>query len=252
MSFFRILLIVILLGTFTLNEALAQELLITISDTMEDVKFDGKWTHKTEWKHSSLDSITSDIMDIKLRHAHQGDFIYFLIDFVSDTNLESGEDKAMICLNPKENSNPDVQFCFITILDTEYSSIIKRTTNSKSFEEIKKPEDFIAISKASDEYDRYSKIPHTSYEFKIPTELVGRSSIYGLYLAAYDSYSNKTFTFPSQTESTSFNLIPDSNNWAKLVSPDKSLPEFHWVIVVVSSSFSLVIFLSRSKIIKTY
>ena len=239
-------------STLTLNEAIAQELLITISDTMEDVIFDGKWTHKTEWKHSSLDSITSDIMDIKLRHAHQGDFIYFLIDFISDTNLENGEDKAMICLNPKENPNPDTQFCFITILNTEYSSIIKRTANSESFEEIEKPEDFIANSTVSDKHDRYSSTPHTSYEFKIPLELVGRSNVYGLYLAAYDAHSNNTFTHPLQTEPVSFDLIPDTNNWAKLVSPDKSLPEFHWIIFVILSSFTLVIFLSRRQIIKTY
>jgi len=228
---------------------MAQEIWITISGSMEDVILDGKWTHHREWKESSLDSMVFDNKSLHLRHAHQGDFIYFLIDFEGDKNLENGRDKAMICLNPKENPNPDEQFCFITILETENSSIISRTTNTENFEEIEKPDGFIAISSASDKNDRYSKIPHSTYEFKIPTELVGRSSEYGFYFAVHEANSSKTFTFPSQVEPTTFDMIPDTDNWAKLVSPDKSLPEFHWVILVIVSSFTLVIFLSRSRMI---
>ncbi len=231
---------------------MAQEIWITLSDTMENVIFDGKWTHRTEWKRSSLNSMALDSMPLHLRHAHQGNYIYFLIDFEGDENLENGKDKAMICLNSKENSNPDEQFCFTTTLGTNSSSIIKRTTNTENFVEIEKPDGFIAISSASDQNDRYSKIPHSTYEFKIPTELVGRSSEYGFYFAVHEANSSKTFTFPSQVEPTTFDVIPDSNSWAKLISPDKSLPEFNWIIVVIISSFTFVIFLSRSRIITRY
>jgi len=130
--------------------------------------------------------------------------------------------------------------------------LIKRTSDFENFKEIEKPDDFIALSSASDRNDRYNKTPHSSYEFKIPTELVGRSSEYGFYLAIYEANSTKTITFPSQVEPTTFDMIPDTSNWAKLVSPDKSLPEFHWIIVVIISSFTLVIFLSRSRIINKY
>ena len=235
---------------FSLQVVMAEEVWITISGTMEEVIFDGKWTSHTEWKQSSLNDFLQD--GYYLRSAHQGNFIYFLIDFVADENLDNGKDKAMICLNPKENLLPNEQFCFITTLETDNSSIIKRTSDFENFKEIEKPDDFIAISSASDKNDRYSKTPHSSYEFKIPTELVGRSSEYGFYIAIYEANSAKTITFPSQVEPTTFDMIPDTSNWAKLVSPDKSLPEFHWIIVVVISSFSLVIFLSRSRIINKY
>jgi hypothetical protein len=249
MRIFTASMIVILLIPFAISEALAQEeIWITISDNLEQVNFDGKWSFTTEWKHSSLDTMDFDSKLLHLRHAHQENFIYFMIDFEGDENLENGEDKAMICLNPKENQNPDEQFCFIAILETENPSIISRNSNSEDFKEIKKPADFIAVSSASDENDRYSKIPHSSYEFRIPTELVGRSSEYGFYLAVHEANSNKTFTFPSQVEPITFDVIPDASNWAKLISPDKSLPEFHWAIIVIISSFTLVIFISRTRL----
>ena len=235
---------------FSLQVAMAEEVWITISESMEEVIFDGKWTFHTEWKKSSLDNFLQD--GYYLRSAHQGNFIYFLIDFVTDQNLDYGKDKAMICLNPKENLDANEQFCFTTTLESNSSSIIKRTSDFENFKEIEKPDDFIAISSASDKNDRYSKTPHSSYEFKIPTELVGRSSEYGFYIAIYEANSAKTITFPSQVEPTTFDMIPDTSNWAKLVSPDKSLPEFHWIIVVIISSFTLVIFLSRSRIINKY
>lgn len=242
----------IFLTPFVINEALAQEIWITPSEAMEDVTFDGKWTQHLEWKRSSLNSMVFDNMVLHLRSAHQGNFIYFLIDFEGDTNLENGKDKAMICLNPKENPNPDEQFCFVTVLNDENSKVIMRTTNSENFKEIKQPEGFIAISSASDENDRYSKIPHSTYEFKIPTELVGRSSEYGFYFAIYEANTNKTFTFPSQVEPTTFDEIPDTKNWTKLVSPDKSLPEFHWVTFVIITSFALIIYLTRSRMISSF
>ncbi len=252
MRIFTILIIALLVPFVYSQYAFAQEIWITISDTMDDVRFDGKWSTHTEWKRSSLNSMNFDGMQLHLRHAHQGNFIYFLIDFEGDTNLENGKDKAMICLNPKENENPNEQFCFITILEDPNSSVLMRTSNSENFQEIDKPDGFIALSAASDENDRYSKIPHSSYEFKIPTDLVGRSSEYGFYLAVHEANSDKTFTFPSQVEPITFDVIPDSNNWAKLVSPDKSLPEFHWMIFIITCSFTLVIFLSRYRIVNNF
>ena len=252
MRIFTVLLIMIFLTPMILNEAFGQELLITISDAMEDVTFDGKWTIHTEWKRSSLNSMIFDNMPLHLRYAHQGNFIYFLIDFEGDTNLENGKDKAMICLNPKENFNPDEQFCFVAILNDDNSKVIMRTTNSEDFREIERPEGFIAISSASDEHDRYSRVPHSTYEFKIPTELVGRSSEYGFYFAVHEANASKTFTYPSQVESITFDEIPDTSSWAKIVSPDKSLPEFHWIIVVVVSSFTFAIYLSRTRMMSGF
>ena len=55
--------------------------MITISPSMDKVNFDGKWTFFWEWKQTSLNTISyNDGTQIQLRTAHQGNFIYVLID----------------------------------------------------------------------------------------------------------------------------------------------------------------------------
>ncbi len=58
--------------------AFAQETMITKSDNMNDVIFDGKWTFYEEWKASALEIISTENGSIYLRTAHQDNFIYIL------------------------------------------------------------------------------------------------------------------------------------------------------------------------------
>jgi len=91
---------------------------ISISNTMTKLTLDGKWTDRTEWKHSSHNEINyEDGNRIHFRSAHQENFIYFLIDFVSDTKIDIGSDNAILCLEPKNYTTPVVDsnaYCFMT------------------------------------------------------------------------------------------------------------------------------------------
>ena len=73
----------VILICFTQNSAKAENepVMITISNDKESLIFDGKWSNVNEWKQSTLDEfIFEDNKKIILRTAHQGDFIYILID----------------------------------------------------------------------------------------------------------------------------------------------------------------------------
>src|SRR5574340_1212473 len=87
----------ILLGAKT---AYAESVMITQSDVMNKVIFDGKWTYFYEWKRSSLTDLSyDDGTKIELRTAHQDNFIYVFIDNLSDTSIDKGADSATICFD---------------------------------------------------------------------------------------------------------------------------------------------------------
>ncbi len=81
--------------------AFAQSIPITQSGSMENVIFDGKWTFPQEWKQSSYDEIQTGSEIIPLRTAHQGDFIYILIDVVPDITIDNNEDSTLVCFDAK-------------------------------------------------------------------------------------------------------------------------------------------------------
>src|SRR5207245_6369744 len=142
----------------------AEGIPITISGTMNKVSFDGKWSFATEWKESTLTQIDTGAEPIYLRTAHQGDYIYVLIDAVEDTHFVKGSDSAIVCID-----------------------------GSNDKEKIPNTSDFIGISSVSDQNDRYSTVPHASYEFRIPIILFGRSDVYGFYTSVYFGHANKFY-----------------------------------------------------------
>jgi hypothetical protein len=204
------------------------EIWITESSTMKNLIFDGKWTHKNEWKESSHKAISFDKNKIlHLRTAHQDNHIYFLLDFISDTKIDTNMDRAVICLesnNKKSSFANSNNFCFMVIMNGKNTHVLQGgsiNAVSGNFNKIYSNE-FIGIGKSSDSNDRYSKKPHASYEFKIPLELVGRSSEYGMYISLYDYKSDELFSWPKAETKNHFS-IPSPNTWGTLVSPDKSL-----------------------------
>ena len=85
--------------------AFAHSIPITQSSSMENVIFDGKWTFLQEWKQSSYDEIKTESEIIPLRTAHQGDFIYILIDVVPDITIDNNEDSTLVCFDAKNEKN---------------------------------------------------------------------------------------------------------------------------------------------------
>lgn len=222
--------------------AFAEPIMIPYSD-MNDVIFDGKWTFTEEWKHTSWDG--------GIRSAHNGKFIFILADVVSDTNYEKGKDSVMICFD--SNNTKSIMFdkhdyCFQSILGTNEGFTYQGGFPSGStgnFEKITNPSGFISVSGISDQNDRYSNIPHASYEFKIPVDFIGRSDIYGFYYYIYESNSNKFYTWPANLTQNDQFQIPTPNNWGVMVSPDKSLPEFQFPMIAFIPAFFIGLFITR-------
>ncbi len=231
----------------------SESILITLSGDRNKVIFDGKWTNLEEWKKTSLDEFEfTDRTNIVLRTAHQDNFIYVFIDAVTDTNLDKGTDKAIICFdgnNDKTLVAGNDDYCFGVSLGNNNGFTLQGGSNislSNNFKKILNPDGFIAISTISDQEDRYSKIPHSSYEFKIPIELFGRSDNYGFYFSVYDGYSDKFYSWPDINPTKPLK-IPSPSLWGNIVSPDKSLPEFNLPLLMLLPALLLVILVTRHK-----
>lgn len=217
-----------------------KNILITKSNSMEEINFDGKWTFYQEWKQTSWNPIRSDENIVfHLRTAHQRNFIYVLIDAISDTKKNIGSDKAIVCIDSKNNKSEFLDnddYCFVVqleeinfidaLLNKQDNFILQGDSQSKSFEELEKirVKEFVGIGIMSDKEDKYSEIPHASYEFKIPIELLGRSDNYGFYVNVFDASSNVVYSWPEDIKLESFD-IPSPSLWGNLISPDKSLLE---------------------------
>lgn len=228
----------------------SESILITQSTNMKNIIFDGKWTNFLEWKQSSQNTIPyDDKMTIQLRTAHYENFIYVFIDPVNDNTLDKGSDKATICFDGKNEKNalPDKNdFCFSVSLGQNQGRIFQGDAISKqngNFKRISNVDDFIAISSTSDENDRYSKIPHPSYEFKIPIELIERSNNYGFYMSVYDANTNTFYSWPKESQRENIFHIPTPENWGEMISPDKSLPEFNtpFMILILLVSVTIIV-----------
>ena len=221
---------------------------------MEQVVFDGKWTFLTEWKPSSLTTVSIDGKQIIIRSAHYENFIYIFVDSIYDYTLDKGLDKATICFDGKNNKSqiPDENdYCFSTSLGHKQGIVFQGgsvSTVSGNFQKIPNPDNFIAISSVSDENDRYTKVLHPSYEFKIPIDLIKRSDNYGFYLSVYDASSETFYTFPKETMRENLLKIPSPSKWGDIISPDKSIPEMNLPFFILTILlFTVIIIQSRTK-----
>lgn len=228
-----------------------ESILITISSDMEEVIFDGKWTFFSEWKQTSLNTFSyDDGSKIILRSAHYGEFLFFYIDAFNDFTFNKGMDKATICIdgqNEKSLHSDKNDFCFSSTLGNKQGVVFQGGSlngNTGNFEKIPNPENFIGVGSMSDNNNRYSKIPHASYEFKIPIEILQRSDNYGFYLSVFDANSHSFNTWPNDSLRKSFFKIPSPQTWGDIISPDKSIPELPTPLLVLVISIISIIFLS--------
>ncbi len=217
--------------------AYAQSIPITLSDRMDQVIFDGKWSFTLEWKWSSLDKIQDESnMDlVYIRTAHQDDFIYVMLNVESDKTIDYNQDEAVLCFEAKNESiNPENNYyCFVIKLGSDKPVTLQGSSTLEGFKVVENHSDLIAVAAASDENDRYSKIPHTTYEFRIPIELVKRTDQYGFLVKVFDFTNSKTYTWPSEINLESHSEIPSPEKWGIIYSPDKSLPEYELPILVL-------------------
>ena len=115
------LLIILIILPYEKSYAISSEpIMITISPSMNDLIFDGKWTNYLEWKLSSWNQLSyDDGMVIHLRTAHYQDFMYVFVDPVRDYTIDKGIDTTTVCLDGQNNKAkvPDKDdFCFTVSL----------------------------------------------------------------------------------------------------------------------------------------
>lgn len=228
-----------------------EPILISISSSMDKVIFDGKWTNELEWKESSWESIPSNYGTLHLRTAHQGDFIYILLDAVDDQTIDHISDRAVVCIDGKNNKSIMAElddYCFFVALNGKQGFVYQGGSSlsiNGYFKKISNTEGFIGVGSKSDQNDKYSKIPHTSYEFKIPLNLFDRSNIYGFYVLVFDASTNQYYSWPTGIIPDGAFDIPSPSKWGELVSPDKSIPEFNLPLFALIPALFLVIYFTR-------
>ncbi len=240
----------VLIGILIINfqifpEIFAQETPITISGTMQDVIFDGKWTFEQEWKQSALEKIKTQHSVTYIRTAHQDDFIYVMLDVINDKQ-PSQDDIGVVCFRNLENNTIDMSdsYCFQTNPINTKAKTAKWQAISQSFIEVENPEGLVFVGGVSDQNDRYSKTPHPSYEFKIPVELFGRYDRYGFFVGVYDSEEHASYSWPENINVDLSFEMPSPSEWGMIISPDKSLPEYPVPILVLFVTIMAVILLS--------
>lgn len=226
---------------------------ITISQDLDKIIFDGKWSYQTEWKQTSLYSLNyDDGMSIQVRLGHQNNFVYVFVDDVSNTHFVKGSDRTLLCINTKndkENLPSPNNYCFVATLNGKDNLVLEGGSPigfANNYKKITEPEGLVEIGSLSDENDRYNKNLHPSYEFRIPTELIGRSDKYGLYLGVYHSQPNKVYSWPQEIHSSLFD-IPSPKMWGEMISPDKTLPEFPAPSLLLLPSLFIIIFFTKFK-----
>ena len=240
--FLKIIFILLVFSSFPIIAN--ADILITQDKGVELINFDGKWSFEYEWKPTTRYELKTDEGTIYIRTAHYENFLYVLLDVIPDKTFSKAMDKSIICF---ENRSEDYQmqnnYCFSAILNVSTGKTLQSgalSVQNSNYKLIKNPEGFVGIGGISDENDRYSKIPHTTYEYKIPIDFFGRSNVYGFYVYVLDHDSEKVYTFPANILEDN-QKIPPTEKWGQIISPDKTLPEFHLGIVLLIGLIPIIL-----------
>jgi len=230
-----------------------EPVLTTYTGEGDKIIFDGKWTFTREWKESTLNEWKlNDGTGLVLRAAHDENYIYVFVDYLSDVFKNKGMDKATICFGePNHNKIANENdYCFLVTLGNNNPIVLQGGSPiaiSGNFKKISNF-NFVGIGTMSDKADRYTPIPHTSYEFKIPLELIGKKNEYSFYVSVYDFHRNITNTWPRDIILENNFIIPSPIYWGTFYSPDKSLPEFPVSFMILIITMIMMIGVSRMKV----
>jgi len=232
-----------------------EEILVTLGTNLDKIIFDGKWTFTQEWKGSSENIIKfDDEHAFSIRTAHDYENIYVFVDFITDTSIEKFSDRSVLCLDSMTNKSliPDIDdYCFSIPVGSTNPVVLQggaKLGKTSFFKKIHTEHNIIAVGGISDIGDRYSNVPHTSYEFKIPVEIIGRHDVYGFYIMVIDARTGDIYSWPQNETGSSYQNIPSPDKWGLMISPDKSIPEFGFAPIWQLAIMMIIIFII-SKII---
>jgi hypothetical protein len=201
---------------------------------------DGKWTVEGEWGRSTERLfIYDDDSKIAIRLAHDRENIYVLLDMVSDTTIDSG-DKGAVCFDTSANGGkPDNDdYCFVAMPDGTYETYTGSADTFSATDTLAGVEMKAGIS---DAFDRYSKVSHMAYELKVSIGSLNRTDVFGFYTAVFDAGKKITYTWPIASSTTDDIDIKEPAEWGRMISPDKSIPEFPTAGIVFAISTVLAI-----------
>ena len=236
------------------NIVYAEEVFITLTTRLDDVEFDGKWTFTNEWKPSSLVMIKNDDTSFVYRIAHDYENLFVYVSATSDKTPSKSMDKAIICIDGENNGGekPTIDdFCFISTMGTNKVHTLQGGSSigkNGFYKTIDNHSELIGIGAVSSKFDKYSKIPHSSYEFKIPIEIFGRSDVYGLYIGVFDSNTYNQYGWPQESAQKKYPFILNPESWGKMISPDKTIPEFEIPLVMLSFTLIFLVLVSKRKL----
>ena len=195
------------------------QIISALSDTMPNVNFDGAWSFTTEWKQSSLNEFNSGLMIVRI--AHYDEFLYLHVNNLFDITNNRGADRTIACLSPINGG--DDFWCFVASrgLKTGHTLIGNSVSAfDGGLKLIPNPENFVGIGGTSSDKDRYLKIPHAAYEFKIPLESIGDAQSYKFFIKAIDG--EQVYTFPENMMHSTNGILP-LEYWGELSSLDKTM-----------------------------
>ena len=244
------LLVLVVMGT---QLAYAEQIFTTLRSDADKTIFDGKWTFEQEWKSTSEDIMKfDDDYRLSIKTGHDYENLYVLIDFISDKSIQKFSDMGIVCIYNKMNQNYTANdlYCFSIALGSHTPITLQgdyMLAQTGFFKKVQNHPKLIAVGGTSDNHDRYSDIPHATYEFKIPLEIIGKSDTYGFYVAAYDAKTAKKYGWPQNIATDKYPFVPRPEKWGELISPDKSIPEFNWSLLVLILSLTLSIYLTKFK-----
>jgi len=230
----------------------AEQIFTTLGQSSDGIVFDGKWTFLKEWKPTSENIVEFyDGRKISIKTGHDHNNLYVLLDFISERSFAKFADSGTVCIDSdfgKENYPQSDDYCFIISLGSKNPITLQGGSllgKNNYFTKIENHPDLIAVGGISDENDRYTPVPHTTYEFKIPIEIFGASDMYGFYVAAYDANTNQVYSWPQDVMEETFPNIPEPSKWGELISPDKSLPEFQWPLLTLIPALIVFLYITR-------
>lgn len=235
--------------------AFGQTVPTTFRDDGNMTIYDGKWTFTDEWKRTAITETTYEngFKQI-IRIGHDFNYLYVLIDFISDTSIERLADRGIVCIDGTSDGGQlpkSDDYCFFVAVGTDNVFTLQGghfLGQKGSYKIVENHHELIGIGGISDKNDRYSKIPHTTYEFRIPIEIFGRSDHFGFYFGSFDAKTKTHYNWPINSTNENYPFIPSPDEWGTLVSPDKSIPEFNpsLLFVVLIIGIIVTIFMGKN------
>lgn len=229
------------------------QIFTTVRGGTDSIVWDGKWTFLQEWKPMSENIMQfNDGNELSVETGHDYNNLYVFLDFVTENKFTKNSDYGIVCIVANKTTELEPQkddYCFMVSLGSHNPLTFQGGNNlaiTNHFTKILNDPDLIAVGGISNEHDRYNGFtPHASYEFKIPIKTIGRSDLYGFYVSTYDALTNKVYSWPQNVTNNEFPAIPSPSNWGELISPDKSLPEFPYPLIMMLLSIILTIYISK-------